>query len=175
VELFNIGDAIGVTSGPKFNVIRSTVDPGRFESGTSGGEPVLVISVTARGSDGKRAVDDGTGKPGGAGAGNGEKVGIDESGKDKPLAKVEPNTRPFSAAKGDGTPGLAVAQYDEAGKFITQVTLADGRKVDFTGKGMTDDDIEKFLKDPSKGNLVGNDGIVKRAQDGSGGDVTCQG
>jgi hypothetical protein len=175
LEMFNIGEAMGVTDPnvPKLSIFRSNVDPGHFESGSADGEPVPVISVTA-GKDGKRAIDDGTGRPSRGGATNDERAVIDESARNAPLAKVEPNTRPFSASNGDGKPALAVAQYDDNGNVKT-VTLKDGTKVDFTGKGLTDADIDRFLKDPNKNPLVGNNGSVRRALDASGGAVTCQG
>lgn len=178
LEMLNIGEAMGVTNPnvPKFKVLRSTVDVGHFETGSSEGEPTAVISVAVD-KDGKRATDDGTGKPKPAQKDpNDGKAQIDDKNKNTEVAKVEPNTRPFSAANSDGKPALAVAQYDESGNVKT-VTLKDGAKVDFTGKGLTDADIDRWLKDPNNSNLVGNNGVVRPAMsEGSGGGrVTCQG
>lgn len=173
IEFFNFGDAIGVTNPnvPKFTGIRSTVDPGHFETGSSEGEPVPVTSV-GKDAAGNRRVDDGTGKPTLTDKNNEGKPVIDESQKDAPLAKVQPNQRAFSAANGNGQPGLAMAEFD--GDTVKTVTLKDGTKIDFTGKGVTDEQISGFLqgKPPT---LQGNNGTVKAAQDASGKSVTCQG
>ena len=174
IEFFNFGDAIGIKDPNAFKStgIRSTVDPGHFETGASEGEPVPVTSV-GKDAAGNRRVDDGTGKSTSQQANNNEgKPTIDDSQKDAPLAKVQPNQRAFSAANSNGQPGLAMAEFD--GDTVKTVTLKDGTKIDFTGKGVTDQNITDFLqgKPPT---LVGNNGTVKAAQDASGKGVTCQG
>lgn len=173
IQFFNFGDAIGVQDGQfKITGIRSTVEVGHFESGSSDGEPVPVTSV-AMGKDGKRLTDDGTGKPKAKDPNNESKPVIDESAKDAPLAKVKPNERDFSAMGANGTPGLARAEFD--GDTVKSVTLAGSKTpIDFTGKGVTDQDIQDFL-DGKKNKLVGNNGTVTRAMDASGKQVTCQG